>query len=66
MRNESYGPGPAERRWTARLHYKVFGRWPAAVVAERLAYVPPVSENVKVIMREVYATAGHPVPREYL
>lgn len=36
MQDESYGPGPIERRWTSRLQWRLFGRWPDAVVAERL------------------------------
>lgn len=59
------GPGPVERRLSSRLHYRVFGCWPRAVVHERLSRPMPGSENVKAIMREVYEQAGRPVPPEY-
>jgi hypothetical protein len=58
-------PGPIERRWTSRLHYKVFGRWPQSVVGERLSrpWTPP--EYFKAVFREMYEREGIPVPPEY-
>jgi hypothetical protein len=60
-------PGPVERRWTSRLCFKLFGRWPDAVVAERLAALDsrPMPEYLKAALRETYERAGEPVPREY-
>jgi hypothetical protein len=36
-RREYPGPGPEERKFSSRLHFKLFRRWPASVVTERLA-----------------------------
>jgi hypothetical protein len=30
------GPGPQERKRSSQIYFKIFGRWPHAVVAERL------------------------------
>lgn len=58
-------PGPIERRWTSRLHFRLFGRWPQAVVDERLSRPRTPPEHFKAIFRELYEQAGHPVPLEY-
>ena len=51
-----FQPGPEERKWTSRLRFKLTGRWPDAVVAERLAGLSqrPMSPNVKAILKDVY------------
>lgn len=36
MLSERIEPGPRERSWWARLHFRVFGVWPRSVVEERL------------------------------
>jgi hypothetical protein len=60
------GPGPQERKWSSRLRFRLFGRWPDAVVAERLAIMTYDPSNVNAIMRGVYKDAGLPIPGQYL
>lgn len=32
-------PGPIERKWSSRVYFRVFGRWPQGVVDERMGRV---------------------------
>jgi hypothetical protein len=47
-------PGPIERRLFSRLHFKLLGYWPRAVVDERLANATFDPTNVNAILAEVW------------
>jgi hypothetical protein len=59
-------PGPEERKLSSRIRFKLFGRWPDSVVAERLATATYDPSNVNKALRAVYEDAGLPIPPQYL
>ena len=40
-------PGPEERKLRSRLHFRLLGYWPRAVVAERLRAVEATEEFIR-------------------